>query len=135
MSELRLHHVSLPVRDVAVSAAFYENLFGLERLSRPDIPIPGVWLGCGDCEIHLVHNPQGTYRKKLQPDFCDVHFAFWTDDFEGIVTSLERKGFSADHPKDDAKWLMIMREGISGFPQLYLLDPDRNTIEVNAKSK
>ncbi len=26
----------------------------------------------------------------------------------------------------------MLREGLAGFPQLYLLDPDLNTIEVNA---
>ena len=28
--------------------------------------------------------------------------------------------------------MLVVREGIAGFPQLYLLDPDFNTIEVNA---
>ena len=130
--ELLLHHISYPVRDVEASATFYESLFGLRRLSRPPIPIPGVWLGCGDREIHLVYSPDGTYRDGKPADFTDVHFAFWTGDFDGMVARLESAGFSANLPEGDLKGMLILREGISGFPQLYVLDPDRNTIEINA---
>ena len=132
MPKLLLHHVSYPVRDVEVSACFYESLFELERLPRPSFPIPGVWLGCGDRQIHLVLNEAGTYRTALSPNIADVHFAFWTDDFEGMAERLEAAGFRADLPEGDRKRVLIFREGLSGFPQLYLLDPDLNTIEVNA---
>ena len=27
--------------------------------------------------------------------------------------------------------LLVKRSGLAGFPQLYLIDPDRNVIEVN----
>lgn len=132
MPKMLLHHVSYPVRDVETSAAFYESLFGLTRLSRPPFPIPGVWLGCDDRQIHLVHNASGTYRGIASIDIADVHFAFWTDDFEGMVAHLEAAGFSADLHEDDKQRMLIIREGLAGFPQLYLLDPDLNTIEVNA---
>ncbi|NRG17966.1 VOC family protein [Rhizobiales bacterium] len=132
MPKLLLHHVSLPVRDVEHSAAFYENLFGLTRLPRPPFGIAGVWFGCGDRQVHLVANPSGTYRTTPSIDIADVHFAFWTDDFEGMVTRLERAGFSAALPEGDAKRMLLSRDGVAGFPQLYVLDPDLNTIEVNA---
>ena len=132
MPELLLHHVSYPVRDIEVSAAFYENLFGLPRLPRPPFGIPGVWFGCGDRQIHLVLNPSGTYRNSASIDIADVHFAFWTDDFEGMVARFESAGFSATLPENHVKRMLVVREGIAGFPQLYLLDPDFNTVEVNA---
>ncbi|MBD3677510.1 MAG: VOC family protein [Rhodobacteraceae bacterium] len=132
MPNLLLHHVSYPVRDVETSAAFYEGLFGLPRLKRPPFPIPGVWLGCGDRQIHLVHNPAGTYRTKKSADIADVHFAFWTDDFDEMVDRLETAGFGADLQENDERRMLIIREGLAGFPQLYLLDPDLNTVEVNA---
>lgn len=132
MPRLILHHVSYPVRDVEVSASFYESLFNLERLDRPPFSIPGVWLACDDRQIHLVLNEAGTFRTKSSPDIADVHFAFWTDDFEDMVERLEAAGFREDLPESDRKRLLILREGLAGFPQLYLLDPDLNTIEVNA---
>ena len=132
MPKMRLHHVSYPVRDVETSASFYESLFDLKRLSRPPFPIPGVWLSCDDRQIHLVQNEAGTYRTSPSPDIADVHFAFCTDNFEGMVDRLEAAGFRSDLPKNDRKRMLIIREGLSRFPQLYLLDPDLNTIEVNA---
>lgn len=132
MTKLLLHHVSYPVRDVETSAAFYEDLFGLTRLSRPPFSIPGVWLGCDDRQVHLVFNESGTYRTTASPDIADVHFAFRTDDFDGMIERLEAAGFSDGLPENDKKRLLIIRDGLAGFPQLYLLDPDLNTIEVNA---
>ncbi|WP_205123533.1 VOC family protein [Marimonas lutisalis] len=132
MPEMLLHHISYPVRDVEVSASFYEDLFKLKRLPRPPFPILGVWLGCGDRQIHLVLNEAGTYRSSPSPDIADVHFAFCTDDFEGLVERLEAAGFREDLPEGDRKRVLMLREGLAGFPQLYLLDPDLNTIEVNA---
>ena len=132
MTKMLLHHVSYPVRDVEASAAFYEGLFDLTRLSRPPFAIPGVWLGCDDRQVHLVFNESGTYRVTTSPDMADVHFAFWTDDFAGMVERLKAAGFSDDLPENDRKRILIIREGLAGFPQLYLLDPDLNTIEVNA---
>jgi glyoxylase I family protein len=133
LSELLLHHVSLPVRNVEISTKFYEELFGLSRLPRPNFGIDGVWLSCGNGQIHLVANPEaGTFRDNKGIDIADVHFAFRTDDFEAMVQKLAERGFSATLPQDDPKWILLIREGLAGFPQLYLLDPDRNTIEVNA---
>ena len=132
MPKFLLHHVSYPVTDVEASASFYETLFGLSRLQRPAFPVSGVWLLCGDRQVHLVHNPSGTYRVSRSVDVADVHFALWTDDFEGVVARLEDAGFSADLPEGHLKRMLILRDGLAGFPQLYLLDPDRNTIEVNA---
>ena len=133
MSDLLLHHVSYPVRDVDRSAKFYQDIFGLSLLTRPDFGIDGVWLECGDRQIHLVANPEfGTYRLDKNIDFADVHFAFRTDDFEAMVEKLADRGFSETLPKEDPKWILIIRGGIAGFPQLYLLDPDRHTIEVNS---
>jgi len=130
--KMLLHHVSYPVRDVEESASFYESLFNLKRLPRPPFSIPGVWLGCDDRQIHLVFNEAGTYRATSSPDIADVHFAFCTDDFEGMVERFEAAGFREDLPEGNRKRLLIIREGLAGFPQLYLLDPDLNTIEVNA---
>jgi len=103
MSKLLLHHVSYPVRDVELSASFYERLFDLKRLSRPTFPIPGVWLGCDDRQIHLVKNEASTFRDTPSPDIADVHFAFCTDNFEGMVERLETAGFKDDLPENDPK--------------------------------
>ena len=132
MSNLILHHTSIPVRDLGVSAEFYEELFGLKRLRRPPFSVDGVWLACGDGQLHLVENPSGTYRSQPAIDIADIHFAFWTDNFKGMVERLKAGGFSETAENGDPKRILVSRNGPAGFPQLYLLDPDFNIVEVNA---
>jgi catechol 2,3-dioxygenase-like lactoylglutathione lyase family enzyme len=127
---LRLHHVSVIVTDLARSAAFYRELFGFEPIERPPFPIPGLWLGVGSLQVHLVVYPPGNFRTR-GVDNDDIHFAFNTDDFEGFVAQAHAMGFSENAPPDDPKRLILKRQGMAGFPQVYLLDPDHNIIEVN----
>ena len=44
---------------------------------------------------------------------------------------LTANGFREDATEDDPMRVMIRRDGPTGFPQLFLLDPDRNIIEIN----
>ncbi len=131
MPELELHHASIPVRDLEKSAGFYETLFGFRRLQRPPFDIPGVWLACGDRQIHLVENAGGSYRANATIDIADTHFALRTDDFDGIVERMKANGFDETAGEGDPKRLLVLRGGLAGFDQFYLLDPDFNIIEIN----
>lgn len=131
MTQLMLHHVSILTTDVERSLGFYRDIFGLVPLPRPDFPIGGAWLACGDRQVHLVAHAPGTFRSG-DIDNNDTHFAFRTDDFEGVVGLLEAAGFSEHAPEGDPKRIMMKRTGAAGFAQLYVLDPDRNVVEVNA---
>ncbi|MFS8056985.1 hypothetical protein QD357_29875 [Rhizobium sp. BR 317] len=88
-------------------------------------------LPCGSLEVHLIVNPAGTFRKSPTIDRNDWHFAFRTDDFDGVVKRLADLGFRDDLPESDPKCLLIFRSGPAHFPQLYLRDPDLNVVEVN----
>lgn len=126
-----LHHVALVASDPERSADFYQSIFGLERLDRPPFKIEGVWLSCGpSLQLHLTKHLPGNFRTK-GVDNNDVHFAFRTDEFEEILGRLVAAGFREDAPEDDVKRLIINRSGMAGFLQLYVMDPDRNIIEVN----
>ncbi len=126
-----LHHVSLVTVDPERSASFYQSMFGLERLDRPPFKIEGIWLDCGpSLQLHLTKHLPGNFRTK-GVDNNDVHFAFRTDDFEGVLARLVGAGFSEDAPEDSPMRLLLNRSGMAGFLQLYVMDPDRNIIEVN----
>ena len=129
--DVSLHHVSLVTRDPEQSAAFYQSIFGLNRLDRPPFKIEGVWLACGPhLQLHLTEHLSGNFRS-AGVDNNDVHFAFRTDDFEGVLGRLLAAGFSEDAGDDDPRKLLVNRSGLAGFLQLYVMDPDRNIIEVN----
>jgi glyoxylase I family protein len=130
MAELSLHHVSVIVTDLDRSALFYQRLFGLAPIPRPPFPIPGLWLGVGPLQVHLVVYPPGNFRTRAV-DNDDIHFAFRTDDFEAFVERARSMGFREDGEANDPTRMIVKRQGMAGFPQCYLLDPDRNIIEVN----
>ena len=128
--KLRLHHVAVIVTDLERASSFYRGLFGLEPIARPPFSIPGQWLGVGDLQVHLTVYRAGNFRSKAV-DNDDIHFAFNTDDFEGFVSRAKTMGFLEEGAADDPMRMIVKRQGMAGFPQCYLLDPDRNIIEVN----
>jgi catechol 2,3-dioxygenase-like lactoylglutathione lyase family enzyme len=128
---LALHHVSIITDDLETSLPFYRDVFGLSEIPRPDFPVGGAWLACGSMQVHLVVHPEGTFRQRPVIDRNDWHFAFRTDDFEGVLERLAALGFSGDLPEGDPKHMLVFRTGLAGFPQLYLRDPDLNIVEIN----
>lgn len=131
MPRLGLHHVSLDVRDLDRALAFYRDVLGLVPLERPDFPVKGAWLACGDRQLHLVVHEGEALRRSLAVDNNDGHFALNTDDFEGVVTLLAAHGYDETAIEGDPRRLVVKRTGAAGFPQLYVLDPDRNVVEIN----
>jgi catechol 2,3-dioxygenase-like lactoylglutathione lyase family enzyme len=129
---MTLHHVAIVTANLERSLGFYRDLFQLKMLQRPPFPSSGAWLDCGGLQLHLVVNPKGTFRGDQGVDNNDGHYALRTADFEGFVTRAIEMGFKEDAAVDDPKRLLVVRKGIAGFPQAYLLDPDGNVVEVNA---
>jgi len=51
-----------------------------------------------------------------------------------VFARLHAAGFSEAASEDDGKRLLVNRSGLAGFLQLYVMDRDRNIIEVNTAS-
>lgn len=134
MPTLSLHHVSINVRDLDRALGFYRDMLGLVPQPRPDFPVKGAWLRCGDRQVHLTVHEGEALRESLTVDNNDGHFAMHTDDFEGVVRLFEAHGYSEAAADGDPRRLLVKRTGPAGFAQLYVLDPDRNVVEVNAAS-
>jgi len=131
MLHLALHHVSLISTDLDRSARFYEDVLCFKRIARPVFTSEGVWYGLGALQVHIVLNPEGTFRAQPSPDSVDVHFALRTDDFDATLAALARHGYRDDLPQGDFKRLVVKRGGAAGFPQLFMVDPDSQVIEIN----
>ena len=131
MLELSFHHVSLPTRDLDKSAAFYENVLGLKRTQRPPFTTVGIWYGVGRNQIHLTVYPEGSYRPSKKVDGNDIHFALRVEDFENAYTQIKSHGYDETLPDLHPKKMILRRGGNAGFPQLFIMDPEFNTIEIN----
>jgi catechol 2,3-dioxygenase-like lactoylglutathione lyase family enzyme len=139
-----LHHVSLPVRDLDKSREFYKNILCLHEIDRPKDfkegkdSFPGAWYQIGACQLHLIvpqKNQIPTYRTDKKVDSRDVHFAVRVCSFNETLQHLENRGYSENN-KDPFKDMKVSRNGPgmgAGFPQIYILDPDRHTVEINAE--
>jgi catechol 2,3-dioxygenase-like lactoylglutathione lyase family enzyme len=129
-----LHHVSLPVSDLERSRAFYREVLGLPEIERPPFDFPGAWFAVGNDQLHLIgDSPEPTLRGAKGVDPRDVHFGVRVTSWTEALRFLESKGYSVDADELDPKKMQASPRPTAGFPQIYILDPDRNVIEINAE--
>jgi glyoxylase I family protein len=136
-----VHHVSLPASDLTRSSEFYEGVLGLERMERPPFAFAGRWYKVGDRSLHLIVPETGedaTFRHGKAIDSHDAHFAIRVRSYAAAVAHLESKGFRPSSDRnptrttDNPRPMRLNPSGPAGFPQIYVLDPDDNVIEINA---
>jgi glyoxylase I family protein len=116
---LKLHHVSLIIKDLDRALFFYQKVLGLELdTTRPDLGYPGAWLTLpGQQQLHLLQleNPD---KDSIRPEHGgrDRHVAFMVSSINQISESLRE----FDIPFTQSK---------SGRKALFCRDPDGNTLE------
>ncbi|MDX6665564.1 MAG: hypothetical protein QOG68_1770 [Solirubrobacteraceae bacterium] len=119
MSAISINHVSIHADDLERSAAFYEQLFGMERIPTPTFAFPVVWLRLGRQQLHLFVRPDAQ-----APAFH--HVGLNVDDFEAVYWRA-----SEQRLRDDTAFFSGMYELPDGSVQMYLRDPADNLVEVD----
>jgi len=129
-----LHHVALPCADLECSRRFYQEVLGLTEIPRPNLPVAGAWFRVGGSqELHLVvGDGQATFRAPKGMDTNDIHFALRVTSYRQALDALKVQGYREDASPEDP--MGIRTSTRVGYPQMYVLDPDRNIIEINAVS-
>ena len=131
-----LHHVSVPVTHLDRSKEFYREILGLREIPRPNFPFQGAWFQvAGRQELHLIleHTPV-TYRVNKGIDPGDIHLAVRVKSHRQTLEFLRSKGYREDADAADLMSLRVLPKPITGYPQIYILDPDRHLIEINAEA-
>ena len=130
-----LHHVAVNCRDLARSRRFYREILGLEEIDRPNFPFPGAWFRVGDGaqHVHLIVHTDPTFRGEKGIDTRDIHFAVRVSSYRQALEFLHSKGYREGAPPLDLMKMVSNPRAVAGFPQIYILDPDRHVIEINAE--
>jgi glyoxylase I family protein len=130
-----LHHLLVAVLDLERARQFYREIVGLPEIARPNFPFAGAWFAFGNgLELHLVMSAEATMRGQKDIDAYDVHFAVRVKSYTQTVEFLRAKGFREDAPANDIQRMILRPDSIPGYPQIYVLDPDRNIIEFNCEN-
>ena len=65
MTAISINHVSVHAHDLERSAAFYERLFGMERIPTPTFAFPVRWLRLGHQQLHLFVRADAQARSSI----------------------------------------------------------------------
>lgn len=127
-----IHHVALPVTDLERSKRFFSDVLGLREIRRPPFDFPGAWYQLGDRQLHLIVHDMSTFREGKPVDSHDIHFAVRVNSYRETREFLRSKGFDPE-AEDEFRRMKESPRSTAGWPQLYIMDPDRNVIELNAE--
>ncbi len=128
-----LHHVTLPVADLDRSKQFYAEVLGLREIDRPPFGFPGCWFQLGDRQLHLIQRDDGSARRGRGVDSRDIHFAIRVRSYARALETLRSRGYRDDRHNNDLLKMKVSPGATAGFPQIFIMDPDRHVIEVNAE--
>jgi lactoylglutathione lyase len=121
---LQIDHVSLMVRDLEASAAFYRDVLGLSEIANGTGRPQFRWFGISEIQaLHIGMGEPGEPRLKK-----GTHFALSVDDLDGMIARLDAAGVAyGDWPGTQGK-MHVRPDGVRG---VYLEDPDGHWIEIN----
>jgi glyoxylase I family protein len=130
-----LHHILVAVDDLERSRTFYRDVLEMEEIARPPFNFPGLWfrIGTGDQHLHIIVGMAALQRTGRPNNPQDIHFALRVKSYKETLIWLKGKGFREDLPTSDLKNIQLRPNSITGHPQIYIMDPDRNIIEFNCE--
>lgn len=121
-----LDHVTLVVKDLERSRAFYCDVLGMKQVERPGFSFQGSWFQAGSTQIHLIlehddSGPAGINKPEHLISTRTHHFAFEVEDGHAAGRRLMELGCPiVSGPK----------ERPDGAVQVFVTDPDGHVVEL-----
>lgn len=136
MAKAYLHHVLIAAEEIERSRSFYRDVLELEEIERPHFDYPGIWFRIGDGQqhLHILVRRDATLRSGKDNDPYDVHFAMRVGSYRETLRWLHDKGFREDVADNHPQRVQVRPDSVTGYPQIYILDPDHNIIEFNCET-
>ena len=135
LSSAVFHHAQITVRDIERSRRFYVGVLGFREVERPKaFPYQGTWFESeGGQQIHVIIIPtEPLWHSAEKMEIFETHMAFRVPSFRAALEHFKSHGYSEDHPDDHPLKLVTKTRSPTGFPQIYVLDPDGHLTEINA---
>jgi len=121
-------HVSLYVKDLKKSTAFYKNVMHLDTIPEPFHDGKHTWLKIGEgLQMHLI---AGAVTNS--PVEKENHICFSTPSIEAFAASLTKAGVVYGNWQGTPNAIQRRADGVQ---QIYFTDPDGYWIEVNDMGK
>ena len=100
----KLRHIAMQVPNLEETAAYYEQLFELDRVCDVESEFGNaVMLSDGTMNLTLLHFPEGTKGGKNGPDWAGLHHVgFVVEDKEAVAINggtLKRAAEEGDLPR------------------------------------
>ena len=118
-----LRHLALRVQDVQVSQTFYEQVFEMDVVWKPDPENVYLSTGYDNLALHQVSSEERTQLQQASIHPLD-HLGFLMESKEKVEAMFQEvvnQGITIVKP---------LKEHRDGSFSFYLADPDRNTIQV-----
>ena len=110
-----INHVTLSVRDLAESFAFYSECLGFRPVARWS---RGAYLMAGDLWVALIVDAHA--RGEALPEYTHVAFAIGSGDFAAMAERIRASGAT------------IFKQNVSEGESLYFVDPNGHKLEIHA---
>jgi lactoylglutathione lyase len=122
--DVKADHIALYVKDLAKSAAFYENVMELKVIPEPFHDGKHVWLRTGaHSQLHLIEG-----AAEITQHDINSHFAYSVKNLADFTKHLDALHVKYGNWKQDSTTPQLRPDGVK---QVYLQDPDNIWIEVN----
>jgi len=121
-------HVSIYVKDLQKSTAFYKNVMHLDTIPEPFHDGRHTWLKIGEgLQMHLIAGTGVT-----TPIEKENHICFSTPSIKAFAASLAKAGVAYGNWQGTPNAIQMRADGVQ---QIYLTDPDGYWIEINDMGK